>query len=191
MCGEYGSERDRPHYHALIFGHQFEDLVPFGRGESGEISYTSKTLDKLWGKGHALVGTLTKASAGYVARYSLKKVTGDRAELHYQSVDQDGEIHTLTPEFCRMSTRPGIGAGWYHKYHSDVHVHDYVVADGSRNRIPRYYDKLGKRVGYDVEQNKQCRALRALEHADNNTPERLAVREEVLVASMKSLKRSI
>lgn len=190
MCGEYGEQLQRPHYHAIIFGHQFSDLVPFGRGESGELSYTSQTLSQLWKKGHCLVGTLTKASAGYVARYNLKKVTGDLAKEYYQTVDSDGVIHPVTPEFCRMSTRPGIGAKWYDKFHSDVHVHDYVVHDGVRNRIPRYYDKRG-RDRYDIEQSKQDRTLKAVKHAANNTPERLLVREEVLKASMKSLKRSI
>ena len=27
-CGEYGEKQKRPHYHAVLFNHQFNDLQP-------------------------------------------------------------------------------------------------------------------------------------------------------------------
>ena len=45
MGGEYGPTTWRPHFHACIFGHDYEDKLYFKTGESGEKIYTSKTLE--------------------------------------------------------------------------------------------------------------------------------------------------
>ena len=40
-----------------------------------------------------------------------------------------------------MSRRPGIGKGWFDKFHAtDVAPHDHVVINGRAQRPPRYYD---------------------------------------------------
>ena len=65
-CGEYGKKRYRPHFHAIILGHQFDDLVPY------KDLYTSDTLDKIWGQGMCTVGKVTKDSIAYCALYSSK-----------------------------------------------------------------------------------------------------------------------
>lgn len=103
MCGEYGEQQERPHYHAIIFGHKPSDLLLYKTNGNGNQTYTSDYLTNLWGMGYVVVGDVTRQSAGYVARYCLKKVTGDRAEAHYGH---------RTPEFARMSLKPGIGASF-------------------------------------------------------------------------------
>lgn len=191
MCGEYGETTYRPHYHAILFGLKIPDLVRYATGTDGSPTFTSERINALWGKGFVVIGSVTPQSAGYVARYALKKVTGKQAETHYQRVTVDGEIIHLQPEFCHMSTRPGIGAAWYQKYHSDVHTHDYVIRDGSRNRVPRYYDKLSANHAVELDVLKMDRQTRARARASDNTPERLAVREEVQRARIRTLKRAL
>ena len=67
-----------------------------------------------------LVGDVSFQSAGYVARYSLKKVNGDLAAAHYRRVDPDtGEVFDLVPEFAHMSLKPGIGASWFDRFYGD------------------------------------------------------------------------
>ena len=86
---------------------------------SGATLYRSDTLESLWTYGFSSIGDVTFESAAYVARYVMKKVTGDAAESHYTVVDPEtGEITVRTPEFNKMSLRPGIGAGWFDKYSS-------------------------------------------------------------------------
>lgn len=82
MCGEYGENFGRPHFHACIFGHNFDDLVHWQTRNKVPL-YRSKTLEELWPYGYSSVGTVTFESAAYVARYIMKKVTGEAAELHY------------------------------------------------------------------------------------------------------------
>ena len=179
MCGEYGEVSLRPHYHAILFGYQFPDLRPWGRSPAGHPVYRSALLEELWRYGNSLIGAVTKESAGYVARYCLKKVTGDRAEAHY-----GGRV----PEFARMSLKPGIGARFFERYQSDILPNDYCVADGVKIPVPRYYEKLWKG---DLDEVKYRREVYGRDHADNNTEDRLQVREEVLKAKLAFCKRSV
>lgn len=191
-CGEYGDLNRRPHYHAIMFGLKLPDLVRFGGGKK-HPTFTSETVTKAWGLGQVLIGSVTPQSANYVARYNLKKITGDRAEAHYKWVDPDtGEEHQLTAEMLHMSTRPGIGAGWYDQFHADFHTHDYAISDGKKLPVPRYYDKLAKRAKvHDVSQIKADRVVKAMPNAWNNTPERLAVRATVLASRLSLSKRPV
>ena len=75
-CGEYGEKQGRPHYHAIIFNHQFPDLIPIPRKKD---LHTSEILKTLWGKGHISVGSVTFESASYVASYVQKKINGPQA----------------------------------------------------------------------------------------------------------------
>lgn len=73
-CVEYGEKKGRPHAHAIIFGYCPKDLEKLkNKSNRGNTIYKSKELAKIWGKGHVVIGTVTAESAGYVARYTLKK----------------------------------------------------------------------------------------------------------------------
>jgi len=192
MAGEYGEQLSRPHYHAILFGIDFHDRVVFSKSASGMDNYVSDNLSRLWGKGFCTVSPFSPEAAGYIARYSLKKVVGDMARSHYSRLDaQTGELFTIEPEFARMSTRPGVGAEWFEKFFSDVFPHDAVVIDGSKSKPPRYYEKLAKRSGYDLTEIKENRVFAAYPKRSDNTRARLAVKEQVTMAAIQSLKRSI
>lgn len=193
MCGEYGSENWRPHFHACLFNCDFPDKKVWKK-ERGNNIYRSETLEKLWPFGYSSVGNLTFQSAAYVARYVMKKQTGHRSDEYYTRVDDvTGEVVKLTPEFNRMSLKPGIGARWYEKFKSDVYPRDYLVVDGVKTRPPRYYDKLFFReASLQQASDLECfRYEKAQKYVDNNTDDRLAVREKVLEAKISRLKRSL
>ena len=158
MSGEYGDENERPHYHAILFNCDFRDKL-FHMRKDGLDYYTSALLAKLWGHGFCLIGDLTMASAGYVARYNLKKITGPAAGDRYQWITEDGEVVDRVPPFSRSSNRPGIGYEWFQRYWSDCFPCDYMVHKGKRFPVPRYYTKLYERLDeYDAEMVKMRRA---------------------------------
>lgn len=141
--GEYGGVFKRPHYHILVFGHNFSDRrVYLDRG-----TYTvdnSRSLEKLWEYGYSTVQDASIECAAYVSKYTVKKITGEKSVDHYTWVDEDtGEIHHQVPEFARMSRRPGIGHDWMLKYHQDVFPKGFTT-DGKGRKIPppEYFNKL-------------------------------------------------
>ena len=192
QCGEYGENTDRPHYHACLFNHDFNDKIKYSE-KAGVPLYISEELTKLWPLGFSTVGAVTFDSAAYVARYILKKINGEKAEEHYKSLDRyTGEICEVIPEYTTMSRRPGIAAEWYKKFKVDVYPDDFVVMNGKAMNAPRYYDSL-----YEVdnpekyEEMKSKRKKNADKHKDNNTPERLATREKVAKAKLNQKTRGI
>lgn len=194
MCGEYGEGvARRPHYHACLFGVFFSDRVYHSKSGSGEDLYSSVLLDSLWQNGLSTIGDVTFDSAAYVARYCMKKVTGNKAAAHYSSFDPlTGELFSLTPEFNKMSLKPGIGAKWFDKFKSDVYPHDFVVVNGVQAPPPRYYDKLLERVDPDMQEALEVpRYRKSLACAVDNSPARLRVREQVTRARLAFKKRSL
>lgn len=88
LCGEYGENTHRPHYHAIIFGHDFNSDKDFHG--------SSATLSELWTYGNNFVGYCNPKTIQYVAGYVTKKFVNKKRD-------------TITPEFTLMSRRPGIG----------------------------------------------------------------------------------
>lgn len=84
-CGEYGEEKHRPHYHAILFG--VSELEVY-------------RVERNWRKGDVHVGSVTQQSIQYVCGYVLKKGLFKKAGIRN------------TVEFSRMSLRPGIGGDY-------------------------------------------------------------------------------
>lgn len=194
MCGEYGELLGRPHYHACLFGVDFPDKTYWRTNENGDRLYRSAMLEKLWPYGHAELGAVTVQSAGYVARYVLKKITGDQALEHYEKIDPITlERYSLPPEFNRMSLKPGIGATWFQQFTSDVFHSEkaYVVHEGRKHSVPRYYHQLLERknpaLARKVTRDKQAFA------AARGAPSRraLAAEEAVSKGRVQSLQRKL
>lgn len=189
-CGEYGDKYGRPHYHACIFNHDFTDKILFRVTPQDNKLYKSESLSELWGHGHCLIGDVTFESAAYVARYVMKKRTGDGAKDHYLYVDEDGVCWDRAPEYVTMSRRPGIGSAFIKRFMGDVYPDDFVLVNGKKARPPRFYDGVYEvKFPRDFKRLKTSRVINAKDHAVNNTPDRLKVRERVQEAKLGQLKR--
>lgn len=191
-CGEYGENFGRPHYHACIFNIDFPDKYLWSQ-RNGNNLYRSPNLEKIWPFGFSSIGSVTFESAAYVARYILKKRTGSSAVDHYMHIDPaTGEITQRTPEYVTMSRRPGIGKDWFVRYLPDIYPHDYIVLNGQKLKPPKFYDSQYELLYPDeLSILKKNRKTVAKKHIDNNTPDRLHTREQVQLARLSQLKRSL
>lgn len=190
-CGEYGETTGRPHYHALLFGHDFTDKVLF-QEKGGYKTYVSAELQSLWKKGFSTVGALSFESAAYCARYVMKKQTGKYAGEHYTWVDDYGQIHERKPEYCSMSGKPGIASVWYTRYKDEVFPDDFVVIKGKKVPVPCYYtNKLEKENVFEHEKVKAARRRKAKENPDYGWSERLEVKRKCTEARVSRLKREV
>jgi len=193
MCGEYGEKTQRPHYHACIFGLDFEDKQLWSI-RNGTRLYTSATLARIWGKGHVVIGSVTFESAAYIARYVMKKITGAPAKEHYVHVDKTSGLYSqISPEYTSMSLKDGgIGGNWYELYKKDVYPSDNVIVGGKVYKVPKYFDKK-----YEIENPegivkvKIKRKESALLRKAENTRERLIVREQCKKAQISRLLRNL
>ncbi|AXL14453.1 replication initiator protein [Microviridae sp.] len=134
--GEYGDTTDRPHYHILLYGHNFAaDRRHHQTTSQGNHLYTSQSLDDIWSLGNCLIGDLSFESAAYVSSYNLKKLTGDDARLEYDHFD------LVRPYSC---TSLGFGKRWVSEFADALLERDYIIARGHKMRPPRYYDEFFK-----------------------------------------------
>lgn len=129
VTGEYGEINKRPHWHAIIFNWEPRDKIKKYTTDRGDQVYESATLSKLWPWGIAELGSVTMESAGYCARYSLKKIAHG----------PDG--HEWEP-ISRKSSKHAIGKKWLEKNYLDIFNHGkLLLKDGTSVPIPRYYEK--------------------------------------------------
>ena len=192
-CGEYGEKYLRPHYHALLFNHDFKDKTHW-KTHNGEKYYISEELQKLWPFGFSTIGDVTFESAAYVARYITKKINGDQALEHYCDINkQIGEIiKERKPEYITMSRRPGIGNTWFQKYKEDVFPDDFVIMRGKKIKPPKYYDFCHElECPENMEEIKERRQIKAYQFSGDQTGERLNVKRIIKETKFKQLKRGL
>lgn len=191
-CGEYGEQSQRPHYHAILFGFDFPDKVLHSERDGVKL-YVSESLDELWPYGFCSIGSVTFESCAYVARYVLKKVTGDAAEQHYSRFNfSTGEVYSVQPEYVTMSRRPGIARDWYRRFGNEVFPSDEVISRGFPIRPPRYYDNLLAASEPDLlDSVKRKRIVEMRKHREDLSPARLAVREKCARARVSLFKRPV
>ena len=217
-CGEYGPDKSRPHYHAAIFGLQFDDLEPWSERE-GIITYTSQKLADLWGNGFVTVGEVTYESLAYIARYVMKKITGRGAQEKdpvtglrpYDKLLPGGEVVALLPEFNDMSrghrckqhrglpSRPkdcdscsgGIGYKFFDKYCSDVFPDCFLVHKGRKVPAPKYFYSLLEKSDpelYAKVKAERAEYARANKFDPDKSPRRLRDREQVAESYFAGMK---
>lgn len=134
MSGEYGTQTRRPHYHAIIFGLELNDLEFYSRTELGDILYNSPKIRNLWKNGEVVIGQVTPSSCAYVARYVMKK-QGNEKRLY--------EKLNIVPEYTDMSRRPGIGK---EAYTPSIFEKGYVCVStetgGLKIYPPKYFEQF-------------------------------------------------
>ena len=181
MCGEY-SDAGRPHYHAIIFNIKITDKKVHTKNKQGDFIYTSEKLAKYWKHGFHYIGDVTFQSAAYVARYIMRKQTGEQGKDFYGNRKHP---------YLAMSRKNGIGKKWFDKYYKDLYPHDYVVINGKKMQVPKFYDQQYEKIEPEKMQkikNQRLNFGKKLEK--DSTIRRLRDRETVKTAQTETLTRN-
>lgn len=207
LVSDYGTKNFRPHFHVIYFlNYDFADREPWYSSKMGYRQWISPQLTKLWGQGEVTISLLDEGNATYITRHNVLKVSGPAAVAHYCRIHPlTGEFCAVRPEFMVCSLKPSIGSDWFDKFEGDVFPCDYVVIDGRKFPVPKFYARqlkgrftspgsqevfLPGRFGPElsrlqtVDDFEPVRAKRLLrldsdDFLANNTPERREVRAEV------------
>lgn len=200
MCGEYGSDTFRPHYHAIIFGLHLDDLEVYKRTETG-LLYNSEKVNRCWirvdengnkfRRGFVVIGEVNWETCAYVARYTAKKsmTVGDEFWSEFN----------LEKPFVNMSRRPGIGLSAMYNDFEFFNSSELYFTKGdklAKVSIPRYfYRKLEEENPELAEELRQKRKLRGnvytfsvLQHSRTEYSKIVADQRENLIARSKLLK---
>lgn len=163
MCGEYGGQTKRPHYHIIFFNLPIpkEELKIHKMTTQGPI-YKCDMIQKIWKKGFISVTEVNWDICAYVARYVLKKRYGSTSQTEYFEAD-------MVPEFTHMSNRAAIGRKWFDKNFQKVYENDEIILKGHASKIqsikpPKYYDKLFKDMYPDDYEALAVRRKRSIEN---------------------------
>lgn len=112
-CGEYGGQKMRPHYHAIVF------------------NVTPENVEKSWQLGNVHFGEVNGATIGYTLKYMQKE---KKIPVHAN----DDRL----PEYSNMSRGIGLNylsdniIKWHKKDLTRLYT---VLPDGIKVYMPRYY----------------------------------------------------
>lgn len=211
MCGEYGGKTQRPHFHAVLFGHTFNHQYDT-QDRNGQRQTMSEELDLLWSErltkaspitniGRATVEGFTFAGAMYVAGYVAKKsnTTGHLGPI-ITTIGTGGTVKytPLSPEYQRMScgnkyTR-GLGARWLLKPENlDRTYSDDSLQIGEWTfPIPKYYDRLLAEVDPIRWEAVQAKRLESMtDYAAEWTHKRCSDAEEIVLSDLQLRRDSL
>ena len=142
-CGEYGDEKQRPHYHAIIFGvglNNEDKLIVMSSWNKCDW-HNKRIRDNSF-------GLVEPESIRYVCQYIDKKFTGELEQEVYTDSGRETPFRLLSQ---------GIGAQYAYDNVNQIINLGYITHKGTKNSIPRYYikkleldvDELNKNAYYN------------------------------------------
>lgn len=191
IIGEYSPEKKRPHWHGLLFGVWPLDAKEWSHAPQDSWNYRSELLSAIWPHGHILFQKVSAGSIRYCASHQAFKRVGRELDAFLEVRNDAGELlgyREPEPHIC--SKHPGIGAGFFAKFGSQAIKLQFTTAAHAKGKyhktaVPKYYRKLAARdpsLAADLERLNAAAAAKVQGKAEDNTPERLAVRAEVETA---------
>lgn len=138
-CGEYGEITKRPHYHMILFSdYPIPDLVQYKRNFNEDMLYTSEYMNKIWKLGYVVVSEFSPATAGYVARYTIKKLYGEKKKELINA-----NLYNKQPEFLLCSKNPALGYNAFLKKKELYLITDSIAFYNKdklvRSKLPKSY----------------------------------------------------
>lgn len=196
MCGEYGDQKGRAHYHIIFFNLPIPDLKDWQVNKKGYMQEKSQLIENIWGMGLTSVCPVTYEVALYVASYVMKKRKGPTAKEEY-------ELRNQVPEYTNMSRKPGIAAEYFNEKGEKIYETQKIWIQTQKTLIeakpPRYFDKK-----YDIlypdkmekikkarKELAQMRQEMMLKQTDLTREEYMEVKEKKYIHNLKKHSRQL
>jgi|GEM_PF-2103073 len=128
IAGEYGSNTNRPHYHAILYNINAREYKKIGNlVELGFGKNCTHYKDEIWIKGHVTIGmNVNEETLRYTAKYINKKLYGKAKE----------KSDRLIP--FHLSSQ-GLGIDEAYKNREQIEEDLYILRGGKKCSIPQYY----------------------------------------------------
>lgn len=189
-CGEYGTQGGRPHYHMILINFHAEGnakLIKHSVNAQKQPLYKCPDIEKIWRKGHIILGRASWETAAYVARYVMKKSGKNKAYYDAKKI--------LEPYIVASQ---GLGKKYYEEHKESILKYDTIPTIHGPMTPPRYFDKMTRETNpTEYERNKEIRKLAAETAANNKARqtsmsyiEQLNTAEYKKLNSAKALKRN-
>lgn len=182
--GEYGELTHRPHYHLILFGVSPLDEIFKNKRYDRKHDGWHCELDT-WNKGLCFTADVTYDDAAYVAKYTMKKITGKKGKQYYKE-------RCIEPEFSLMSLKPGIGAQYMRDNKNKLRRRGFVIGkNGQKCPIPRYYwDRITGPFYREYEARQKAKDVDAkiVEKAKASGKDYFRYKEELLESARNKVK---
>lgn len=161
-CGEYGEKSLRKHFHIILFSdNELPELKKVNTRRCVPV-YSSSWLESRWPYGLVDITTFSYSTAGYVARYCLKKANQQDRNYNVSDTKLFDDLGYEQP-FITMSRNPGLGYQFF-KDNPDIYKYDEIYISNNNKSIktkpPHYFDYLLDKV--DSEKLKDIKDAREL-----------------------------
>lgn len=128
-CGEYGSKTQRPHYHAIIFNCDKEEIEKAWKGTFISVSQQTGEISTVI-NGDVYFDVLNENTAMYTAKYinkphKIPAFKGDDRLKEFQLFSKKLGLNYLTPQTI--------------KFHQEDISRLYVTVQGHKKALPRYF----------------------------------------------------
>lgn len=140
-CGEYGEQYGRPHYHAIIIGLDYCNLLH------------RKRVRDSWSYGNTYFGTVTPDSIRYVVSYIQKAYASKKIEpeKYFPNVNKPFQLQSQK-----------IGLDYYMILENEILKTGTIKYQGKERTLPRYYhkkikDKLSPEVKFNLQQKQKIK----------------------------------
>lgn len=130
VCGEYGEQNGRGHWHVIIFG-----LPPFKAEFPNEI----------WPHGFSLIGPTTKGAMRYVAGYCLKRSTQKTPDKVWQTSRNPGIGLSRIRDMADLSARATLNGAILSQWpgYFSVGKTRFPLVDGGMHAYKTAFEKAG------------------------------------------------
>lgn len=162
IVGEYGSERGRPHYHALFFYTDDQEKVLY----LNDVLELDCLVRDLWFYGQIEASSADIERLVYVTKYIINR-DPEKKEVYRNN------------HFMTCSRRPGLGSAFVEKYGKYYHDNNitYVSDHGIKQKMPRAYRK---KIFSDLTDEEKMLMMdnQKLQHQEKYLTEKLALQHK-------------